>query len=158
MDTNENGAGSSIPRDYPTTGSAALRRRTAILTIILVSYLMIALGTSIVITALPNIQQSPGFSPIGLSWVQNAYTLAFGGFLLLGARAGDVLVTVFAAAGSLSRGARAALTHRISTSLAAGSAMLAIALTVILALIVRRVKNAEGRARAAGGRRLAAPA
>jgi EmrB/QacA subfamily drug resistance transporter len=32
-----------------------------------------------------------GFSATGLSWVQNAYTLAFGGLLLLGARAGDIL-------------------------------------------------------------------
>ena len=32
-----------------------------------------------------------GFSPTGLSWVQNAYTLTFGGLLLLGARAGDIL-------------------------------------------------------------------
>ena len=31
------------------------------------------------------------FSPTGLSWVQNAYTLTFGGLLLLGARAGDIL-------------------------------------------------------------------
>jgi len=34
---------------------------------------------------------SLGFSATGLSWVQNAYTLAFGGLLLLGARAGDIL-------------------------------------------------------------------
>jgi EmrB/QacA subfamily drug resistance transporter len=65
--------------------------RNALLTIVLVSYLMIVLDISIVITALPKIQQSFEFSPVGLSWVQNAYTLAFGGLLLFGARAGDVL-------------------------------------------------------------------
>jgi EmrB/QacA subfamily drug resistance transporter len=65
--------------------------RNALLMIVLVSYLMIVLDISIVITALPKIQQSFAFSPVGLSWVQNAYTLAFGGLLLLGARAGDVL-------------------------------------------------------------------
>jgi MFS family permease len=59
--------------------------------IILVSYLMIVLDISIVITALPKMQTSLGFSATGLSWVQNAYTLAFGGLLLLGARAGDIL-------------------------------------------------------------------
>jgi EmrB/QacA subfamily drug resistance transporter len=62
-----------------------------VLAIILVSYLMIVLDISIVITALPKIHHSLGFSATGLSWVQNAYTLAFGGLLLLGARAGDIL-------------------------------------------------------------------
>jgi EmrB/QacA subfamily drug resistance transporter len=52
---------------------------------------MIILDASVVITALPDIERSLGFSPTGLSWVQNAYTLAFGGLLLLGARAGDLL-------------------------------------------------------------------
>jgi EmrB/QacA subfamily drug resistance transporter len=49
------------------------------------------LDISIVITALPKIHTTLGFSATGLSWVQNAYLLAFGGLLLLGARAGDVL-------------------------------------------------------------------
>jgi len=62
-----------------------------VLAIILVSYFMIVLDISIVITGLPKIQESLTFSPTGLSWVQNAYTLAFGGLLLLGARAGDIL-------------------------------------------------------------------
>jgi EmrB/QacA subfamily drug resistance transporter len=65
--------------------------RVAVLAIILVSYLMIVLDISIVITALPKILQGLNFTPAGLSWVQNAYTLAFGGLLLLGARAGDIL-------------------------------------------------------------------
>lgn len=64
---------------------------TAVLAIILVSYLMIVLDISIVITALPKLQLGLGFSSTGLSWVQNAYTLAYGGILLLGARMGDIL-------------------------------------------------------------------
>ncbi len=71
-----------------------LRRPTgsaAILAVIIASYLMIILDTSIVISALPRIHHALGFSATGLSWVQNAYTLAFGGLLLLGARAGDIL-------------------------------------------------------------------
>ncbi|WP_036725546.1 MFS transporter [Patulibacter minatonensis] len=63
----------------------------AVLALIVVSYLMIILDASVVITALPDIQRALGFSDTGLSWVQNAYTLAFGGLLLLGARAGDIL-------------------------------------------------------------------
>jgi EmrB/QacA subfamily drug resistance transporter len=52
---------------------------------------MIVLDASIVITALPKIHKALGFSATSLSWVQNAYTLTFGGLLLLGARAGDIL-------------------------------------------------------------------
>lgn len=65
--------------------------RAAVLAIVLASYVMIVLDISIVITGLPKIQEGLEFSAAGLSWVQNAYTLAFGGFLLLGARAGDLL-------------------------------------------------------------------
>jgi MFS family permease len=71
--------------------AAAPSSRVPVLVIILASYLMIVLDISIVITALPKIQQGLGFSATELSWVQNAYTLAFGGLLLLGARAGDIL-------------------------------------------------------------------
>jgi MFS family permease len=67
------------------------RRSGPILAIVLVSYVMIVVDISIVITALPKIRHDVGFSATGLSWVQNAYTLAFGGLLLLGARAGDIL-------------------------------------------------------------------
>lgn len=63
----------------------------AILTIILVSYFMIVLDNSIIFTALPSIESAMSFTPTGLSWVQNAYTLVFGGLLLLGARSGDLL-------------------------------------------------------------------
>jgi len=73
------------------TPVAPLSGRMPVLTIILVSYLMIVLDISIVITGLPKIQEGLQFSHVGLSWVQNAYTLAFGGLLLLGARAGDIL-------------------------------------------------------------------
>ena len=63
----------------------------AILGIILACYLMIVLDISVVIAALPDIQSSLHFSSTSLSWVQSAYTLSFGGLLLLGARAGDIL-------------------------------------------------------------------
>ncbi len=64
--------------------------RNWVLAIALTSYLMIVLDISIVITGLPDIQQGLGFSPVALSWVQNAYLLCFGGFLLLAARTGDL--------------------------------------------------------------------
>jgi len=64
---------------------------TIILAIILATYLMIILDATVVITALPDIHRALHFSSTGLSWVQNVYTLTFGGLLLLGARAGDIL-------------------------------------------------------------------
>lgn len=63
----------------------------AVLAISLISYLIIVLDISIVITGLPDIKESLHFTPVGLSWVQNAYLLCFGGFLLLGARMSDLL-------------------------------------------------------------------
>lgn len=76
-------------RTRPDQGAA--RNPAMVLAIILGCYLMVVLDASVVITALPAIHQDLGFSPSGLSWVQNAYTLTFGGLLLLGARAGDLL-------------------------------------------------------------------
>jgi EmrB/QacA subfamily drug resistance transporter len=52
---------------------------------------MVMLDATIVNVALPDMQRALDFSPTSLSWVINSYTLAFGGLLLLGARAGDIL-------------------------------------------------------------------
>jgi len=61
------------------------------LTVIASAQLMIVLDATIVNIALPQLQRDLGFSETGLSWVLNAYTLTFGGLLLLGGRAGDIL-------------------------------------------------------------------
>lgn len=61
-----------------------------ILTIVLMSYVIIVIDNSIVITGLPKIQNEFHFSATGLSWVSSAYALTFGGFLLLSAKAGDM--------------------------------------------------------------------
>lgn len=53
--------------------------------------LMIILDATVVNIALPHIQTGLRFSPTSLSWVMNGYTLTFGGLLLLGGRAGDIL-------------------------------------------------------------------
>ncbi|MGW7223280.1 MFS transporter, partial [Streptomyces sp. NPDC054826] len=53
--------------------------------------LMVVLDITIVNIALPHIQTSLAFSTTSLSWVVSAYTLTFGGLLLLGGRAGDIL-------------------------------------------------------------------
>jgi EmrB/QacA subfamily drug resistance transporter len=73
------------------TTTAPPLHRTAILAIVLASYFMIILDVSIVYTGLTHLREDLAFTTTGLSWVQNAYTLTFGGLLLLGARMGDVL-------------------------------------------------------------------
>lgn len=60
-----------------------------ILGVVLIAYLMILLDLSIVYTGMPAIGKAMNMSPVMLSWVQNAYLLCFGGFLLLSARLGD---------------------------------------------------------------------
>src|SRR5258705_5530057 len=52
---------------------------------------MVILDVSVVNVALPAIRHALGFSEDGLQWVVNAYTVTFGGFLLLGGRAADLL-------------------------------------------------------------------
>src|SRR6266540_4348668 len=61
------------------------------LAVIAGAQLMVVLDATIVNIALPHIQQALHFSTTSLSWVLNAYTLTFGGLLLLGGRAGDIL-------------------------------------------------------------------
>jgi EmrB/QacA subfamily drug resistance transporter len=64
---------------------------SAVLAIVAVVQFMVVLDASVVNVALPSIQRDLGFSEQSLSWVLNAYTLLFGGFLLLGGRAADRL-------------------------------------------------------------------
>ena len=66
------------------------RRRWLALLLVCVAQLMIVVDGTVVNVALPAIRGSLGFSETGLSWVVNAYLLTFGGFLLLGGRAGDL--------------------------------------------------------------------
>ncbi len=71
--------------------SRPARHPNAVLAVILTCQLMVVLDATIVNIALHDIRRSLGFSAANLSWVVSAYTLAFGGLLLLGARAGDIL-------------------------------------------------------------------
>ena len=61
------------------------------LLVIATAQLMVVLDATIVNVALPHIQHALGFSGTGLEWVVNAYAVTFGGLLLLGGRAGDLL-------------------------------------------------------------------
>ncbi|MFC8078307.1 MFS transporter [Streptomyces sp. NPDC057307] len=73
-------------------GAARREGRPGIaLTVIAACQLMVVLDATIVNIALPHIQDALSFSTTDLSWVLSAYTLTFGGLLLLGGRAGDIL-------------------------------------------------------------------
>jgi MFS family permease len=61
------------------------------LLVIATAQLMVVLDATVVYVALPHIQRSLGLSDNGAEWVINACSLAFGGLLLLGGRAGDLL-------------------------------------------------------------------
>ena len=75
----------------PQPGGNTSRRSRLVLFVILTCQLMVVLDATIVNVALPQMQAALHFSATGLSWVLTAYTLTFGGLLLLGARAGDLL-------------------------------------------------------------------
>jgi EmrB/QacA subfamily drug resistance transporter len=75
----------------PDAGRTAGVNTNAVLAIVAVAQFMVILDASIVNVALPTIKRDVGFSQESLSWILNAYTLMFGGFLLLGGRAADRL-------------------------------------------------------------------
>jgi EmrB/QacA subfamily drug resistance transporter len=70
---------------------AGSRSRGLALAVLCAATLMIILDGTIVTVALPSIQRDLGFAPASLTWVLNAYMIAFGGLLLLAGRLGDLL-------------------------------------------------------------------
>ena len=71
--------------------SLAHPNRWAVLGLVCVAQFMVILDATITNVALPTIETHLHFSPTSLQWIVNAYTLVFGGFLLLGGRASDLL-------------------------------------------------------------------
>ena len=66
-------------------------RRSVALGLLVSAQFVVMLDTSIVNVALPSMQADLGLSSTGVTWVVNAYVLAFGGLLLLSGRAADLL-------------------------------------------------------------------
>jgi len=140
------------PRPSRSSIGAAL-----VLVVILTGQLMIMLDATIVTIALPKISDSLHFSPTSLSWVQNAYTLTFGGLLLLGARAGDILgrrrmfmvgiglFTLTSLLGGLAQSSGELLAARAAQGIGA-----AIAAPSTLALLTSRFTEGPDRLRAFG--------
>ena len=127
------------------------------LVIMLSAQLMIILDLTVVNIALPHIQAGLHFSTAGLSWVLNAYTLTFGGLLLLGGRAGDILgrrrmflagiilFTLASLAGGLATEAWWLLTARALQGVGG-----ALASPAVLALVVGSFPEGRERTRALG--------
>ncbi len=74
-----------------TLTKSPISNRWLVLVIACLAQFMVVLDATIVNVALPSIQRGLHFSTANLPWVVNAYTLVFGGFLLLGGRASDLL-------------------------------------------------------------------
>ena len=112
----------------PTLGRQTSRRWLA-LGLIAAAQFMVIMDTSIIGVALPKMQAALGFTPQGLSWVFNAYVVAFGGLLLLGGRLSDLF------------GARRIFTAGWAV-LAAGSLVAGLAQTGTVELVGRAVQGA----------------
>ena len=132
-------------------------RRWLALYLVCAAQLMIVLDGTIVNVALPAIQGSLGFSETGLSWVVNAYLLTFGGFLLLGGRAGDLFGRRRVFAAGLALFTFASLLCGLAGSqwlLVAARALQGIGGAVIapaaLSIIITTFKDPASRARAMG--------
>jgi EmrB/QacA subfamily drug resistance transporter len=144
-------------RAVDATRSDPPSRRGLALAIMLGAQLMIILDATVVNIALPHILTSLRFSSTSLSWVLNGYTLTFGGLLLLGGRAGDILgrrrvfiagiglFTLASLAGGLATSAGLLLAARAVQG--AGGALAAPA---VLALIVSGFPEGRERTRALG--------
>jgi EmrB/QacA subfamily drug resistance transporter len=123
--------------------------------IVLVAQLMFTLDATVVNVALPRIDTALGFGPASLSWVLNAFTLAFGGLLLLGGRLGDVFgrrrmflggVTLFTLAsfvGGLAQGPEWLVAARAAQGVGA-----ALAAPGVLALLTTSAPDEPARLRA----------
>lgn len=141
------------------TGEAAAdKRRWLILALVLVAQFMGVLDATIVTVALPTIQHGLHFAtPLDLQWVINAYALFFGGFLLLGGRAGDLFghqrlfvtgLVVFTAA-SLSNGL-AQSTGMLVAGRAAQGLGAALVSPAVLAIILSVFHDVQERTKALG--------
>ncbi len=141
----------------PFPGPVRSARRGISLALVLGAQLMIILDLTVVNIALPHIQHGLGFSAASLSWVLNAYSLTFGGLLLLGGRLGDILGRRRVFMAGLAIFTLASLVGGLATSapmLLAARAVQgvggAIASPAVLALIVTSFPEVRERTRALG--------
>ena len=147
---------SSAPPGAAESGPAP-HNRAAALAVLCAMSLMIALDSTIVAVAVPDIQRDLGFSPAGVAWVVNAYLVAFAGLLLLAGRLGDLVgswrvflagLAVFTVA-SLLCGVAGSAGWLIAGRFAQGAGG-ALAAAVVIGMIVRLFPEPGEQARAMG--------
>jgi MFS family permease len=130
--------------------------RWLVLVIACLAQFMVVLDNTIVNVALPSIQHGLSFSAANLQWVVNAYTLIFGGFLLLGGRAADLLgrrrlfvagVALFAGASLLNGLAQSSTMLILGRGLQGlgGALVSPAALSIIMTTASARARSACGR-------------
>ena len=137
--------------------SLSAPNRWAVLGLVCVAQFMVILDATIVNVALPTIERGLHFSPTSLQWIVNAYTLVFGGFLLLGGRAADLFGTqrLFIAGLVLFTGA--SLINGLATSsgmLVGGRAVQGLGAALVspaaLAIVTRTFREGAERTKALG--------
>jgi EmrB/QacA subfamily drug resistance transporter len=140
---------------HPVDLPANAGRAATGIAIVLVAQLMFVLDATVVNVALPQIDTALGFGPASLSWVLNAFTLSFGGLLLLGGRLGDVFgrrrmflagLSVFALASLV--GGLAQTPEMLVLARAAQGAGAALAAPGVLALLTTSAPDEPARLRA----------
>ncbi|SNT53697.1 drug resistance transporter, EmrB/QacA subfamily [Actinomadura meyerae] len=151
-------AAGDAPRTKAPEGADRTARGLGIaLALIVTLQLMVVVDTAIVNIALPDIQAELHFSPTGLAWVLSAYTLPFGGLLLLGGRLSDVfghrrmfvlgvaLFTIASLVGGIAQNSETLLAARAAQGIGA-----AFAAPGSLALIATNFPAGEARNKALG--------
>jgi EmrB/QacA subfamily drug resistance transporter len=113
-----------------------------VLTVVCLTQLMVVLDMTVVNVALPSVREALEFTPAGLQWVVNAYTITFGGLLLLGGRTADLvgqraatlaglaLFGLTSLAGGLAQSSAQLVAFRALQG-AAGALLLPVSLTII---------------------------
>lgn len=139
----------------PETAGTPSSPHRLVLPIVLTCQLMLILDATVMNVALPRIKSDLGFTDTGLSWVMTAYSLAFGGLLLLGGRAGDLfgrrrtfvlgtaVFTVASLLGGLADSAELLIAARVAQGIGA-----ALAGPSTLALITSTFTEAKAKVRA----------
>jgi predicted MFS family arabinose efflux permease len=85
------GAPPQLAESISSDGRTVARAKNLALMLLVMAQFAMIIDASIVNVALPSIGSALHFSPADLSWVVNAYTLCFAGFLLLGGRLDDLV-------------------------------------------------------------------
>jgi len=123
------------------------RRHVLALTVLCLAALLDTIDVTVVNVAMPAIRDSLHFSESGLAWMVNAYLVPFGGFLLLGGRAGDLMIvpTSIAAMSGVTAARHGVASALLNVSRQLGGALgLAVISTVVASSTARSAAAGHG--------------